>query len=701
MRKLKVIIAVLAVIQVSNIFAEAGSGDVKSVDEVIITASRKEKNVQDVPVSVVIVDGEDVRETPVQSVAEVLRDIPGIEISTTASNGMKYVSIRGEGSSRTLLLVDGQPLSLQKSMDGPMALIGASQIERIEVVKGPVSVLYGSEAIGGVVNIITKKGGEKPFGGSLNYSYDSATRGFRGDNVVNGNINGIEYTFTYGLSRYDDTETPDGTLDSCGNSTATGDDRVSGTGSESDEYSAYLGYKNKKVHTGAKVEVYKSEYEVYTDPEELGFPSGPVQDMSMDIPESDRTKGSAFIKLFDLNDFITVVSLDTYYQHTERDFDIFMDYYMFQNPPGTVVMDYTSQTATHNEQNTIGVNFQSDFAFGPHYIVSGLDFKRDDIDGTEKSYTYKGDVVPSSKSDEKYAYDSWINTYALFLQDEWEILDNLSVTAGGRYTFVSSELVDTDDPTMVLEEGDSTDWNLSFSLASIYHITDDLSVRGSYGSGYRHPNLVELYIGSPSTMSALAGNPDLDPETSHSFELGTNYDGEYIYIDLAGFFTTAKDYISTGDTEYVNIGGADTFGAELSVSVNTHFYGITPYSDLTFIREKYDYGSGNDVEDTWKSGEPVLRGRYGVRQSQKFGEDAVLDSDLYSRFASKAETEYSGGTEEEYDAWGILCFRTGLSYKDILSIYTGVNNIFDKEYEPVGELTAPGRSFFIGAGYSF
>ena len=90
-----------------------------------------------------------------------------------------------------------------------------------------------------------------------------------------------------------------------------------------------------------------------------------------------------------------------------------------------------------------------------------------------------------------------------------------------------------------------------------------------------------------------------------------------------------------------------------------------------------------------------------MRQSQKFGEDAVLDSDLYSRFASKAETEYSGGTEEEYDAWGILCFRTALSYKDILSIYTGVNNIFDKEYEPVGELTAPGRSFFIGAGYSF
>ena len=673
------------------IYAEEKS-EIETADEVLVTASKKEKNIQDVPVSAVIIDEKEVKETTAQNIAEILRDIPGVEIATTASNGMKYVCIRGESSRRTLLLIDGQPMSLQKSMDGPMAMLGKSQIERIEVVKGPVSVLYGSEAIGGVVNIITKKGGDKPFGGSVNYSYDTATEGFRGDNVINGSVNGIEYTFTYGLSRYGDTETADGTLDN------NGEDRLSGTGSETDEYSAYLGYKNDKLHTGAKFEVYQSEYEVYTDLEELGFPSGPVQDMYMDIPKSDRTKGSAFIKLFELNDFIPVVSLDTYYQYTERDFDIFMDYF-FQ--PGPVTMDYLGQTATHNVQKTIGMNFQSDFAFGPHYLVSGIDFKRDDIDGTEKSYTYEGSVgVPA---DEKYEYDSWLNTYALFVQDEWEVLDNFAVTSGGRFTFISSELVGTDDPGMTLQEGDSTDWNLSFSLASIYHITDDFSVRGSYGSGYRHPNLVELYIGAPAhgMGSAIAGNPDLDPETSHSFELGTNYEGKYFYADIAAFFTTAKDYISTDDTEYINIGGADTIGAELSLSVDTHFYNITPYSDLTVMRKKYDYGSDSDVEDTWKSGTPFFSGRYGVRQSQKFGKNAVLGSDLYSRFASAADLEYSSGTEEEYDGWGILCFKTGLSYKDMLNIYAGADNILDKEYEPTGELTAPGRSFFIGAGYSF
>ena len=153
------------------------------------------------------------------------------------------------------------------------------------------------------------------------------------------------------------------------------------------------------------------------------------------------------------------------------------------------------------------MNFQSDFAFGPHYLVSGIDFKRDEIDGTEKSYTYEGAVgVPA---DEKYEYDSWLIPYALFVQDEWEVLDNFAVTSGGRFTFVSSELVGTDDPGMTLQEGDSTDWNLPFSLASIYHITDDFSVRGSYGSGYRHPTLLNFTLGLLliGMGSAIAGNP--------------------------------------------------------------------------------------------------------------------------------------------------------------------------------------------------
>ena len=78
-------------------------------------------------------------------------------------------------------------------------------------------------------------------------------------------------------------------------------------------------------------------------------------------------------------------------QYTEREFDIFNEFYFKPGP--FVMMDYTQNTNTHNEQKTAGVNLQSDFLLGSHYLVAGLDFKRDDIDGTEKSYYRTGAVV--------------------------------------------------------------------------------------------------------------------------------------------------------------------------------------------------------------------------------------------------------------------------------------------------------------------
>ncbi len=88
-----------------------------------------------------------------------MRDLPGVQITSTGAAGIYRLNLRGESGSRTLLMVDGGvKISEQKSMDGaPPLLIDLNSIERIEVIKGPASVLYGSEAIGGAINVITKK----------------------------------------------------------------------------------------------------------------------------------------------------------------------------------------------------------------------------------------------------------------------------------------------------------------------------------------------------------------------------------------------------------------------------------------------------------------------------------------------------------------------------------------------------------------
>ena len=85
----------------------------------------------------------------------------GVRINNDGGQGIKRAKIRGEDAFRSLVMIDGQKISEQKSMSGSPILIDPAMVERIEVIKGPASVLYGSDAIGGAINIITKKGGTK------------------------------------------------------------------------------------------------------------------------------------------------------------------------------------------------------------------------------------------------------------------------------------------------------------------------------------------------------------------------------------------------------------------------------------------------------------------------------------------------------------------------------------------------------------
>jgi len=151
----------------------AASEPVKQLtsSSVQVTASRVERELLEVPMSVSVITSEDIRKSPASTVGGLLQDVPGVEVVNSGAQGLKRISIRGESPHRTLVLIDGQKIAENKSMDGTPIMIDPSIIERIEVIRGPASVLYGSEAMGGVVNIITKKGGTKPIQGEAGVSF--------------------------------------------------------------------------------------------------------------------------------------------------------------------------------------------------------------------------------------------------------------------------------------------------------------------------------------------------------------------------------------------------------------------------------------------------------------------------------------------------------------------------------------------------
>lgn len=133
---------------------------ISNEETLVVTTNRSASNLWESPATIQVIDQQTLQNSTNASIADNLQDIPGVEITDNSLAGRKQIRIRGEASSRVLILIDGQEVTYQRAGDnyGVGLLIDESALERVEVVKGPYSVLYGSQAIGGIVNFITKKG---------------------------------------------------------------------------------------------------------------------------------------------------------------------------------------------------------------------------------------------------------------------------------------------------------------------------------------------------------------------------------------------------------------------------------------------------------------------------------------------------------------------------------------------------------------
>lgn len=128
-------------------------------DTLVVTASAVEQNLKDAPASISVIGQDDLSRKPVHNLVDVLRDVPGVQITT--DDNRKLVNIRGLGGGYTLILVDGKRVSSRTAMfrnnDFDLSWIPVSTIERVEVVRGPMSSLYGADAMGGSLISLLKK----------------------------------------------------------------------------------------------------------------------------------------------------------------------------------------------------------------------------------------------------------------------------------------------------------------------------------------------------------------------------------------------------------------------------------------------------------------------------------------------------------------------------------------------------------------
>lgn len=670
--------------------------DVLQTETVHVTASRVEQELMDVPMSVSVITSKDIEKSGAKTVGDLLSDIPGVEIKNDGGQGIDRVKIRGEDAFRTLVMIDGQKVAEHKSMSGAPILIDPSMIERIEVIKGPASVLYGSDAIGGAINIITKKGGTRAVQGEISAGMDTSASGKNVSAGIYGTVNGWEYRLNAATESYDNLETPIG--------------EVPYTEFDSRSASLYLAYNiNENMKVGGTIDYYN-----------LDFMSGTqlpdYDEFFVDVPKWDRTKGALFFEMNNVNDYLARLRLDVFHQQSNKD----MLNHVVQNPV------YMNNYAD-NKLDQTGFSVQSDWTLGEHYLIAGYEFSYDDLDA--KSHTdMKMEPVTGTIVGSKNSYSSWDanqQQHSVYASVESPLADSFKLNYGIRYTWVSSESTHNEHGTAtgaLVGDGnqpgpykepetntDTSDGHAVFNLGAAWTPSADLSLRATWAQGYRFPIIQELYVDSSMGGGYTYANADLKPETSDNFELGVRWSRQAFSLDSALFYSKADDYIDAltlgkrGRTTYYryeNVSEATTYGLETSFSLNV-FENFEPYTTFTLMRRKFEQ---NGIS-TYDSGTPEMTARYGVRWNGVV-EGLNLRADAFAISRSESvqknfnyDPTDADSKKDSFHLGGATTFNltAGVSFgKDSAhSIDVGLYNITDKLYQTSDAIYEAGRYFTV------
>ncbi len=702
------------------------------LDELTIIGTRTEVTVQDNPRSVSVVDQQQLERQAPLSVGEAIRDVPGVELVDSSVPGMKRLRIRGESSRRVTILLDGQEITDHSTYGTPI-LINPAAIERIDVLRGPASVLYGAKAIGGVVNIVTKKGVPgKAVEVEVGGTYYSGTSGWQGWTSAGGTLGNFDYRVTGGIAEHDDQKTPKGEFTSTG--------RLETTAWDTDDISAHLGYTfgvEGNHYLAVKAQQYRLDTETWKDPETItGRPPNieGVTDFTIDLPQRDLKKIGVYYDAEDLGGPVAKVHVDAYYQTIDRLFENNVETFTpasfvpFPPPFGTVIPASSTdvQSTSDDTITNYGATAQIDLeAFRNHYTIVGVQYLADVLE-TDKTSTVN--VVPPPPFappgqfplENSSFQEARIDTFSLFAQDDWEIVPDLNLITGVRYNHIETKLEESRSTQAALTPGSETQLETSTSVALTYSGFENTTLRALYSSGYINPTLLQSFGRTSAGGQTVFGNPDLELETANNYELGLRFDGDHLAVDVVGYYTKSKDYITTVECAasgvtcpqiagrsapnrvYVNVDEATTWGVELLTQYTIPGTRVTPYATGAYTRRRLDF----EDFSTYNTNVPRLSGRFGLRVERDIrGINAWAD--LFARASTdvKETLPDDGGREtNEVDGWATLNLAFGGTYgeNDKYRLVVELNNLTDEEYRPLTDaLPGVGRSVAVTAAVKF
>lgn len=625
------------------------------------------------PASVSVIDGAAIKKTAPVSVAKLISDVPGFQVS---GNGIDRIAIRGEGASRVAVLIDGQKLTDHTNYGQPFygqpLLIDPGSIDRIEVVRASSSVISGSQAIGSVVNIITKRGTSKPFELTTQAGYMSATDGYRLSATASGTVEAgpgaLDHRLTAERMSQGDRKSADGLVTPSDTSDRT--------------VSAHLGYRTGQHYFGLKLLSYDLSANVFAD----------NPDFIIQMPWRDMRRLGVFYEGENLTPWLRKLSFDAYRQTVDRSFRNDITMY----PAG--IMHLHVESTSEDAQLTYGTNLRVEMQVSENSrTYAGIEFTDDSLTTDKYSRAtvrFRGAPFPISDVTTLRYDEATIRTTSVFAQHEISLNDALTATFGARWYHVEeSHDVASTNGVARAPTGNRDDQGL-VSVGLVWAPDESPALRANISQGYIHPSLSQLFLSATAGGTAIAGNPDLDPERATTFEIGARYDAGGALIDATLPHTRAKDYIASVQTDpvtrarpYMNLEEAKSWGLELHAEYTLPDWGLTPYFTATALRREITYANGFSTGD---SGISDLSGRIGLRKSWSWGA-AEGEFDFFLRAVGGTVMRGADGLVAARDAnaskinrsasYGTLNLHTTAEFGNGIEVVLELNNLTDRSYE--------------------
>ncbi len=556
------------------------SDSARTLRTVTVTATRRATDVTAVPAPVSVLDSSAIRERMPNAATDLLRELPGVDVVGTGPNQARP-SIRGQRGQRILLLQDGLRLNnsrRQQDFGELPSFVDAEQLERVEVVRGPSSVLYGSDAIGGVINLITRRptAAGTTLKGSAGYRYAGAGDQQRGDLSLTGSAGSFSFSASGNLRNVGNYSAPAGTFGGVRLDSETGldDSGVRDRGLALN--AAWTGTNGRRAWI--RHDSYEAREAGFglIEPRVLGDTSSRVQ---LTYPWQDVVKTTAGVSLNALGlPLADRLDISGWTQRNVRDFNSFVDVYIPTGPGRTATISSRSFNAT--DVRTNGMRLELARVTSRAVFTYGVDAFRDEARSTDSSWTRMvgfGPVPSTSAGNTPSLANAVLRNLGAFAQADWQLHERLSVITGARYNDVASET----NPTAGLPDSitnlRSSNRTAVYAVNGIYRVTDRLSLVTAVGRGFRAPNLIERYFAGPSTdgTALQVTNPDLEAETSTNVDAGLRLALPRVDLELFYFQNNIRDGIAvrpTGRTigrlaefRNVNIARLRTRGLEASL----------------------------------------------------------------------------------------------------------------------------------------